>query len=76
MLSSETRKAIYKLLTRILENEREIENERKVLIKMIGHKLREIFETIDLNRNGVLSLKEVFLNDNKIKKKINSIYLN
>jgi len=76
LLSSETRKAIYKLLTRILENEREIENERKVLIKMIGHKLREIFETIDLNRNGVLSLKEVFLNDNKIKKKINSIYLN
>ena len=61
MLSSETRKVIYELLTRILENEREIENERKVLIKMIGHKLREIFETIDLNRNGVLSLKEVFL---------------
>ena len=59
MLSADTRKVIYELLTKVIENEREIENERKVLIKMIGNKLREIFEDIDINKNGVLSLKEV-----------------
>ena len=59
MLSADTRKVIYELLTKVIENEREIENERKVLIKMTGHKLREIFEAIDINKNGFLSLKEV-----------------
>ena len=59
MLSNETRKVIYELLQRIIENEREIEGERKNLIKIIGNQLREIFEAIDLNKNGVLSLKEV-----------------
>jgi len=59
MVSSETRKVINELLTRIIGNEKEIENERKVLMKLIGNQLRDIFETIDLNKNGVLSLKEV-----------------
>lgn len=60
MLSSETRKLVNDLLSRIIANEREIENERKVLVKLIGSQMREIFEAIDLNKNGVLSLKEVF----------------
>ena len=59
MLSSETRKVINELLNRIIGNEREIENERKVLLKLIGNQLRDIFEAIDLNKNGVLSLREV-----------------
>lgn len=60
MLSTETRKVINELLNRIIGNEKEIENERKVLMKLIGNQLRDIFEAIDLNKNGVLSLREVF----------------
>lgn len=59
MLSKETRRVIFELLQRTVENEKEIEGERKILIKLIGNELREIFERIDLNKNGVLSLKEV-----------------
>lgn len=60
MLSTETRKVINELLNRIIGNEKEIESERKVLMKLIGNQLRDIFEAIDLNKNGVLSLREVF----------------
>ena len=60
MLSTETRKVINELLNRIIGNEKEIESERKVLMKLIGNQMRDIFEAIDLNKNGVLSLREVF----------------
>lgn len=61
MLSLDTRQVLLELLQKIIENEREIDNERKVLMKLLNSQLRQIFESIDRNKNGVLSLKEVNL---------------